>query len=317
MNNQSPSINVTNVVFEYPGTRALENVSFNVPRGSITALVGPNGAGKTTLLRCIAGLEAPLSGQIQVDGIDVLNEPRICHQRMGYLADNFGLYKNLTVEQCLYYAAAAHNVTYNDIKTAVLDTANKLQLTERLAQKTSELSRGLKQRVAIGQAIIHHPKVILLDEPASGLDPEARHELSGLFRLLRNQGMTLLVSSHILTELAEYSTDMLILKAGQIIDQRTITSDTSSEIALELTLVEPLENIVEYLSSQPNVTEPQVQGAKVQFNFVGDHSARYQLLKTLLDAGIAVCGLTEAHQKMETSYLESVGKTTPNRRNTF
>ncbi|CAK0767957.1 hypothetical protein CCP3SC15_3770002 [Gammaproteobacteria bacterium] len=154
--------------------RALDQVGFSVPQGSITALVGPNGAGKTTLLRCIAGLDLPLSGKIRVDGIDVLDEPRACHRRVGYLSDSFGLYDTLTVRQCLYYAAEANGVDSARLDEAVQDTAAKLGLTDRLRQRTSELSRGLRQRVAIAQAIIHRPGVVLLDEPAAGLDPEAR-----------------------------------------------------------------------------------------------------------------------------------------------
>ncbi|NJD05295.1 MAG: ABC transporter ATP-binding protein, partial [Methylococcaceae bacterium] len=220
--NGLPAIHVEHLVFEYPNVRALDDVCFAIPTGSITALVGPNGAGKTTLLRCIAALDQPLSGRIQVGDIDVLAEPRLCHRRIGYLSDSFGLYESLTVRQCLSYAAEANGLDHAVVSEAVERTAQRLNLRERLEQKAGELSRGLRQRVAIGQAIIHGPSLVLLDEPAAGLDPEARHHLSQLFRALQADGMTLLVSSHILAELAEYSTGMLVLKDGRIAGHESI-----------------------------------------------------------------------------------------------
>jgi ABC-2 type transport system ATP-binding protein len=303
----APAITVADLTFEYPGVRALDRVGFTIPRGSITALVGPNGAGKTTLLRCIAGLELPLSGRIRVDGVDVLDEPRACHRRVGYLSDSFGLYDALTVRQCLHYAAEANGVAPAGVARAVEDTAAKLGLSERLAQRAGELSRGLRQRVAIGQAIIHHPGLVLLDEPAAGLDPEARHALSGLFRLLRNEGMTLLVSSHILAELAEYSTDMLVLKAGHVVDQQSITRAPEEAASLELLLVEPLAGIGERLAALSGSSDVLVDGNRVRFTFAGDAAARHRLLRALLEADLPVCGLNEVRPDLQSSYLASVG----------
>jgi ABC-2 type transport system ATP-binding protein len=303
------AITVENLVFEYPGVRALDQVGFSIPTGSITALVGPNGAGKTTLLRCIAGLELPLSGDIRVDGIDVLEEPRACHRRVGYLSDNFGLYEALTVRRCLRYAAEANGLSAQTADNAVDDTAAKLGLSDRMNQKTGELSRGLKQRVAIGQAIIHRPSLVLLDEPAAGLDPEARHELSHLFRLLRADGMTLLVSSHILAELAEYSTNMLVLKGGKVVDQQQIVPEAGETVRLELRLVEPMTGIGERLSTLPGVSDIKVTGSLVRFLFQGDLSQRHHVLRQLIEADVPVCGLYEATTDMQASYLASIGAT--------
>ena len=187
-------IDVSDLVFEYPSHRALDGIGLHIARGSVTALVGPNGAGKSTLLRCLAGLEQPLSGQIRVHGIDVATQPRQVHRHLGYLSDFFGLYERLTVAQ----------------------VAQQLDLLPLLQRLPSQLSRGQRQRLAIGQAIVHQPAVLLLDEPASGLDPEARASLAQLMRQLQAQGMTLIVSSHILSELDEYCTHILALRAGRI-----------------------------------------------------------------------------------------------------
>jgi ABC-2 type transport system ATP-binding protein len=174
-------ISVKNLIFEYTGFRALNNISFTIPQGSITALVGPNGAGKTTLLRCLSALEQPLNGSINIDNVDILEQPRLCHRKVGYLSDFFGLYDRLTVRQCLHFVARAQGIAEHQCEPAVISVAKKLNIADRLETTPAMLSRGLRQRVAIAQAIIHQPKVVLLDEPASGLDPEARHSLANLF----------------------------------------------------------------------------------------------------------------------------------------
>ena len=151
-------IAVEDVVFEYPGHRALDGVSFQVPEASITALVGPNGAGKTTLLRCLAALEEPLVGSIHIAGIDVRAEPRECHRQVGYLSDFFGLYDELPVHRCLEHMARLYGTEASEVAAAVERSAALLQLEPHLDKRARELSRGLRQRLAIAQAIIHRPR---------------------------------------------------------------------------------------------------------------------------------------------------------------
>lgn len=209
-------IKVSQLVFEYPGHRALDGVSVHIAAGTVTALVGPNGAGKSTLMRCIAGLDQPLSGQVEVHGIAVQEQPREVHRHLGYLSDFFGLYDRLSVRRCLQYAALSMGVPTSEAPQRVAHVAGQLGLADLLERLPTELSRGQRQRVAIGQAIVHQPRVLLLDEPASGLDPEARASLSRLMRALQAQGMTLIVSSHILSELDEYCTHILSLRGGRV-----------------------------------------------------------------------------------------------------
>src|SRR5258708_7971519 len=142
-------IAVSGLVFDYPGRRALDEVTFALEEKTITALVGPNGAGKTTLLRCLAGLDTPFAGQVRVAGLDVLSEPRHSHRRMGFLADSFGLYDDLSVEQCLLYRAAALGLPAADRSKAARLAAERLALGDRYRQKVGTLSRGLRQRLAI------------------------------------------------------------------------------------------------------------------------------------------------------------------------
>lgn len=298
-------IDVNGLVFEYPGQRALDDVAFSIRANSVTALVGPNGAGKTTLMRCVCGLEKPLSGSVTVDGIDVVSEPRRSHERLGYLSDFFGLYDALSVRQVLIHAAAA-NGSQRNLPQAAATTAARLGLGERLEQRVGELSRGLRQRVAIGQAIIHEPKVLILDEPASGLDPEARHDLAELFRTLQKDGMTLLVSSHILAELGAYATDMLVIRDGRIIEQRTLkdAAPTSREIVMEIET--PDETIDAVFAAFDNINNIRHDGRRVACELTGGDDAQVQLLRALVAADIAVVSFATLERDLQQSYLDSM-----------
>ena len=210
-------IDAENLVFDYPSGRALHGVGFVVRAGAVLALVGPNGAGKSTLMRCIAALDVPTDGVINVLGYDTQKNPREIHAALGYLSDMFGLYDALSVRQALTYAARSRGVSAAETEAAVLAAAARVGLSERLQSLAGELSRGLRQRLAIAQTIVHRPRVLLLDEPASGLDPDARKSLSDLILSLSADGMTIMVSSHILSELDDYCTEMLMLDEGRIV----------------------------------------------------------------------------------------------------
>ena len=301
-------IKISGLTFDYPGHRALNDVSLTVANGSVTALVGPNGAGKTTLMRCIAGLETPLTGSITVADMDVIDQTRDVHRIMGYLSDFFGLYQDLTVARCLEYAAAAQGLPEAAIPAAIERTAKRLDLSDRLQQTCGSLSRGLRQRVAIGQALIHQPKVLLLDEPASGLDPEARASLAALFRQLQADGMTLLVSSHILAELDEYSTHMLALRDGRILENRELKPTHLPEVhrCLHLDLAQPDARLPEWLKDYAQVTLKEATQNHAEFDFHGDLLVQAALLKALIHEGFSVSSLAEHKENLQQSYLRSV-----------
>ncbi len=307
-------VRVRNLTYEYPGVRALDDVSFSVPRGSVTALVGPNGAGKTTLLRCMAALDLPLEGEIEVDGIDVLEHPRECHRRIGYLSDFFGLYGALTVRQCLAYAASSQGLADADIDAAVSTTAARLNITAKLDAASDNLSRGQRQRVAIGQALIHAPGLLILDEPASGLDPEARHELAGLFQQLRAGGMTLIVSSHILAELDEYSTHMLVMRGGRIVESRSLleTNGSAGRSLVRATLAEGgaglgdrIRTAIAMLADVVMQSCDEASG-QVVLALPSGAAPRVALLQALVQAGLPVSEFTDERENLHESYLRTM-----------
>lgn len=299
-------ISVENLIFEYPGLRALDDVSFAAEQGSITALVGPNGAGKTTLLRCMAALEQPVSGNIHIAGIDVLEQPRECHRLIGYLSDFFGLYQRLTVRQCLHYVARAQGIVDDDCESAIAEVSQRLQIDDRLSMRPGELSRGLRQRVAIAQAIIHKPRLVLLDEPASGLDPEARHELAQLFLDLQAQGLTLLVSSHILAELEAYCTNMLVLRQGQIVEHVAIKTGRQQK-PFKLLLASPISGLSGIVQQIPELALLKLESERSALVQVPDDPLRqHAILKNLLAHGLPVCEFAPATSHLQEAYLQTI-----------
>ena len=282
-------IEVEDLVFEYPGHRALDGVSVHIAAGTATALVGPNGAGKSTLLRCMAGLERPLSGHLAVNGISVLEQPREVHRHLGYLSDFFGLYEGLSVQQGLHYAALARGLTGPQAASRVQDVAQQMDLTDLLARKPGALSRGQRQRLAIGQAIVHQPQVLLLDEPASGLDPEARDRLATLLRQLQAQGMTLVVSSHILSELDAYSTHVLSLHSGRVQQHAPLRAEVEGEAAQVLYVLE--------------LAHPGQLPEQRELPLPRDPQARAAQVAQLLAQGLPVAGLWPARDSVQALYL--------------
>lgn len=300
-------ISVENLVFEYPTKRALHGITFTIEPKTITAMVGPNGAGKTTLIRCMVALAAPFAGNVTIDGCDSVEQPRDCHRKIGYLADLFGLYDTLSVRHCLTYAARTHGITMEQVEPRVLAVAQSLQLDDRLEMKAGELSRGLRQRLAIGQAIIHRPSILVLDEPASGLDPKARNSLAELLVQLRDQeDMTIIVSSHILAELEAYSSHLMMIDDGRMTEFRAIQElkDESKEYRVELADMQEL--FKGMLSETESVSNMIFDGNFATFGFQGDKMELHMLLKDWINKGLPVCGFGEVQQNLQDVYLKRV-----------
>ena len=297
-------VTVENLVFEYPGCRALKNITLSVTKSQIVALVGPNGAGKTTLLRCISALETPLSGRISVAGHDVAHEPRAVHARVGYLSDYFGLYDDLSVRQSLWYRAGAQGLPRGTRTDAVEWASGLLHLRHFIASRIGTLSRGQRQRVGIAHALIHKPMLLILDEPASGLDPEARADLSAVLRRLAGEGITIVVSSHILSELEDYCTHMVILRDGQITDVRALKDHEGTLRAnMAVMLSTPDARLAPMIAEFPETSGLSEDGLTVRFQMSGKAEEQAKLLKLLVDAGLPVCNLQREVERLQDLYL--------------
>lgn len=301
-------ITVCNLVFEYPGHRALDRVSFEIRAGSITALVGPNGAGKTTLLRCLAGLVRPIHGEMFINGIDVLEEPHRAHACIGYLSDFFGLYDDLTVHQCLLFLALSHSIAESRLESVVLEAASKTGIADLMDRKAGNLSRGQRQRLGIAQALLHDPQVLILDEPASGLDPEARADLSHLVRSLQAAGKTLLVSSHILSELEDYSTDMLIIDGGRIVEQQAVAGSGRTQVTVMIELEPGVDFDPARLDACAGFHRQGVQGLRIHGALEQGAITQAEFLRWLVQQQVPVCAFYEDSPDMQARYIASVQK---------
>jgi ABC-2 type transport system ATP-binding protein len=302
------------LTYDYPGTRALDDVSFDIDAGTITALVGANGAGKTTLLRCLAALEEPHHGSVWIDGIDVRDDPRACHARTGYLSDFFGLYDDLTVRQCLRHHAAIRGLPDGAETDAIAHSAARLELADLLDRRARTLSRGQRQRLAVAQAIIHDPKVILLDEPASGLDPEGRWRLSSMIGGLAEGGATLVVSSHILSELEDYSTHVMILRDGAIVLHRPLAEAKGEILAgadealtcMRIELAEADPRLEAVLGGFGGATRATVHGKSASVFVPAMAAQQAALLRALVEAGLAVVSYVEDQSRVQEIYFATL-----------
>jgi len=212
-----PLVEITNLRKEYKNLVAVKGLSLTLEPGDIFGFIGPNGAGKTTTIKMLATLLEPTSGIARVDGIDVTEDPQEVRARIGYMPDAFGVYDDFKVWEYLDFFAAAYRIPKVDRPSLIDDVLELTTLTEKKDAYVEELSRGMKQRLCLAKTLVHDPKVLLLDEPASGLDPRARIEIKELLKELKSMGKTIIISSHILPELADFCTSVGIIERGELI----------------------------------------------------------------------------------------------------
>jgi ABC-2 type transport system ATP-binding protein len=293
---------------EYDDLIAVQDLTLAIPQGEIFGLIGPNGAGKTTTIRMACGLLAPTLGQALVNGVDVAQEPEKAQQSIGYLSDFFAVYEDLKVWEYLDYFAHAYKVADSEIPDRVTEVIAQVSLEVKRNAMIRGLSRGMKQRLGIARAIIHRPKVLLLDEPASGLDPKARLELRNLLRSLRDQGTTILISSHILTELEGFCTSIGIMEKGRMvrsgrIDEVTAAENPARDMRLSW-LGDAAASLQTELTGNPKVSHLQINGASGTFQFSGFDDELAALLAKLVSSGVRVKSFSEVKQTVEDLYMK-------------
>lgn len=301
-------IHVSDLHFSYPTQPALSSINFNIPAQSITALVGPNGSGKTTLLECLAGLRTPQQGKIVINNLDIIAYPREAHRFMGFLPDFFGLYDELTVKQSMLYFAMAQGLSETTMEETSMTIIDDLGLTEKWNSRVSELSRGMRQRLAIGQVLLHNPKVLLLDEPASGLDPEARSALAKLFVKLNASGMTIVVSSHILSELDQYANNLLIIRDGKVVEHQH-NNNFTNYVTYVIELATSVEMPEKTLEAFDSLKIGEKHSNKIEVRFDTEKLKPEALLNQLVvEKQWPVSGFSPQHNTLESQYLLSINQ---------
>jgi ABC-2 type transport system ATP-binding protein len=214
---QDAAVSCANLTKRYGNLTAVRDLSLSVPLGSVFGLIGPNGAGKSTTFAMMASLLTPTAGSLTVMGANPVNKPRTVRRRMGYMPDQLGVYDNLRVDEYLQFFASSYGIGRNDWPGLIDGLLELVDLKIKASAMVNSLSRGMKQRLSLARALVHDPQLLILDEPASGLDPRARVELRELLLGLSGMGKTIIISSHILAELEEVCTDVAIMEAGSLL----------------------------------------------------------------------------------------------------
>ena len=303
-------LRVENLTKDFPNTRAVNELSFELGESSICGFVGPNGAGKTTTMRIIATLEEPSAGRVWIEGMPIDEEPYRVRRRIGFMPDHYGSYPALTVEDYLEFYARAYEV---DAKVRPRRIGQIMDFTglDRIRDKEVEtLSKGMRQRLNLGRALINDPKLLVMDEPAAGLDPRARVELRYLIRALAEQGKTVFVSSHILTELGEMCDSLLIIDKGRSITFGSFEQIQSGlqegfDIAVRLTLVEKAEALERFLAERPDIENIRVdEGGRLRFSFSGEETDIPPLMREMLNADFPLIEFRPQTLTMEDVFIQ-------------
>ncbi|MDD2624620.1 MAG: ABC transporter ATP-binding protein, partial [Candidatus Riflebacteria bacterium] len=283
--------NVKNLTKRFGSITAVDNLSFHVKSGDILGFVGPNGAGKTTTLRMLATLELPNEGEVEIDGASIISRPEIARKCVGFVPDSLTVQKDITVHEYLdFYARlyAFKNPERRKLVNEIEEFTNLVGIREKFIDV---LSKGMKQRVSIARALLNDPEIILMDEPAAGLDPRARIELRELLKILAKKNKMILISSHILTELDEICTSTMIIERGKLLkfgEIHDIVDELNVKTTKRTVVLVPLENtesLLNVLLVEPNITNVNTVGKAVEFVYEGDEKNISDLVARLFAEG--------------------------------
>ena len=311
----TPIIETRGLVKRYDGEMAVAGIDLVVGPGEIYGLVGPNGAGKTTTMRMLATLLTPTAGEAIVCGIDVMADPTEVRRRIGYMPDFYGVYDDLRVWEYLDFFGRCYSVPPARRAGMIDELLVIVGLSDKRNAYVEALSRGMRQRLCLAHTLVHDPQLLILDEPASGLDPRARVEMREILRELRAMGKTILVSSHILPELAELCTSVGIIDRGRLLRSGKIEEIERSLRATALLRIELLSDAaaaIEWLGTDHrvgDVLETHSDGALTRLDVPFDGSAEEQaaFLRSMIEAGHTVSGFSQATSDLEEIFLKVTG----------
>ncbi len=308
------AISVRNL-FRYFGTlKAVDGVSFDVPHGSVCGFVGANGAGKTTAMRILATLDYPTMGGAEICGINVVNHPDKVRSLIGWMPDHFGNYEHMTVLEYLDFYARALGYRGAERRARIEEVmafADLVPLADRLSNK---LSKGMTQRLCLGRALIHDPQILIMDEPAAGLDPRARVELKHLIRLLAEEGKTIFISSHILSELGEMCDSLLFINAGRIVhhgDAESLMqgSDAAGGAYYDVQVLGNPQAVSDWVILNPDVeiAESRKRGSRIRIT-VNDPEKSAEILRRMIRDGLQVVEFHREQRNLEDAFIDILGK---------
>lgn len=309
-----PAIVVENLQRSFGALKAVNGVSFTINHGSVVGFVGANGAGKTTTMRIMATLDQPNGGTVRVGGHNVVHYPEKVRRLLGWMPDSFGTYDHMTVMEYLDFYARALGYRGAERVQRIEEVMNFTDLTPLADRLSNKMSKGQTQRLCLGRALLHDPKILILDEPAAGLDPKARVELKQLIRILAEEGKTILISSHILSELGEMCDSLLFIDKGRIVhhgdaDSMTRGSQASGETMLNVQVMGSPAKLIEWALTAPfmEVVEETKRGAKLRLKSV-DEAVIAGALKRMIADGLLVTDFHREERRLEDAFIDLLGQ---------
>ncbi len=299
-------IQILNLKKHYGTTRAVNDISFSFRCGQIIGFVGPNGAGKSTTMRVLATLDEPTSGDALIDGISVVEEPEKAHKLVGYVPDALPDHRDISVHEYLDFFARAYGIRGARRRKVVEEIEEFTNLLGIREKHVSALSKGMKNRVSVARALVHDPPVLVMDEPASGLDPRARIELRELLKVLAGQGKAVLISSHILTELAEICNGAVFIERGKILRAGSLEQLLKEDTTHRTVVVRPLDRLEElrkHMLVQPNIEEVRGVDSSLEVDIAGDEDDCCQLLADLVSEGYRIIEFRPRRADLEQIFM--------------
>jgi ABC-2 type transport system ATP-binding protein len=295
---------------KYGNFQALDGLDLEIPKGELFGFVGPNGAGKTTTLKIVAGLLAPDEGEVRIDGVDAVRNNKALREKIGYVPDFFGVYDNLKVSEYMEFFASCYGIEGLMARKRCGLLLEQVKLEDKAEFFVDGLSRGVKQRLCLARALIHEPDLLILDEPASGLDPRTRVEYTTMLKELREQGKTLMVSSHMLSELSELCTSIGIIEQGRMVLQGSMSQifeRVNSSNPLLISIFSNKEKALAILKSHPCVQTISVKEDEIKVGFIGDRQDEAMLLQQMIDADVMISGFMREKGSLETLFMQITG----------
>lgn len=305
-------INTQNLSKDYGAGRGIKNLTMEVPEKSIFGFIGPNGSGKTTTIKCLCGLIIPSSGRGWIDGLEVL--PKNIQQikaKIGYLPDEFGVYEQMSVWEYLDFFGAAYKIRPTQRKQRIYEVLELTDSSHMIDYQVSSLSRGMHQKIGIAKTMLHDPKVLILDEPANGLDPHARIEMRKTILRLKEIGKTIMLSSHILPELGAICDRVAIIEKAELLIQGTVKEITRSlqeKIQLLIEVDSDLDTAVKACKDFDNVENALVSANEIRVDYLGNRTQIADLNSHLVNSGVRVQSISEMEVDLENVFLTVTGK---------
>lgn len=287
--------------------KAVDDLNFEIAEGEIFGFVGSNGAGKSTTIKIATGLMKPTEGTIYIDGIDIREKNALFRSKIGYVPDFFGVYDQLKVSEYMNFYCGLHKIPVKHRDELIRKLTKLVNLEDKAEEYVDSLSRGMKQRLCLARALIHDPKILIMDEPASGLDPRARIDFRNILYRLKGMDKTIIISSHILSELAEICTSIGIIEKGRMMVKGSVNEiqkKLSHLNRITIKCTSGLDEVMNSLREIPDVSEIKMVNGNLEFSFAGTDEDKVRLLKLLVEKDIPIFHFEEKGGSLESIFLQ-------------